>query len=195
MASERDPWQRALFAATQHELDAEDLVVLDEFGSNRTLTRRYGRARRGERVIEDAPQTRGCNTSTIAALTPQGMGAALVVAGSVNRVTFEHYLEHVLGPTLRAGHIVLLDNARIHHGGRVADLLAARGCQVRYLPAYSPDYSPIELAFAKVKATLRSAKARTTEALEHAIGHALTQISRTEARAFFRHCGYPLWPE
>lgn len=182
-----------MFEALQSGCDADDLIVLDEFGSNVDLTRRYGRAPSGERVYEDVPRTRPRNTSTIAALTTQGIGPTLVVSGSVNRATFETYIDVVLGPSLREGQIVVLDNASAHHGGRIAELLAKRGCGVWYLPPYSPDFSPIELAFSKVKAYLRSAKARTREALEEAIAHALASVTVADARAFFAHCGYPLW--
>lgn len=176
-------------------MEAEHVVVLDEFGSNIDMTRRYGRAPRGERVVEQMPRNRARNTSTIASLTTQGMGPALVVSGSVNRATFETYIEQVLGPTLREGQIVVLDNATIHQGERVAQLLKERGCTLWYLPPYSPDFSPIELAFAKVKARLRRAKARTSAALEQAISLALSSISPSDARAFFTHCRFPLWPD
>lgn len=175
-------------------MDADALVVLDEVGSNLDLTRRFGRSTRGTRVEESIPRVTPRNTSTIASITTSGMGPALALSGSVTRLSFETYLEHVLGPTLRAGQVVMLDNARIHHGGRVEEIIAARGCRIWYLPPYSPDFSPIELAFAKVKAELRRLKARTTEDLENAIALALSSITRTDARAFFAHCGYPLWP-
>ena len=183
-----------VFAAVQSGFDADDLVVLDEFGSNTTFTRTYGRSARGQRVDEDVPQNRPRNTTTIAALTTQGIGPTLVFSGGLNRITFETYIEQVLGPSLRNGQIVVLDNASAHHGGRIAALIAERGCRVCYLPPYSPDFSPIELAFAKAKALLRKAKARTREALEQAIAQALAAISAADARAFFAHCGYPLWP-
>jgi transposase len=182
-----------LFQAVQAGFDADDVVVLDEFGSNTDFTRRYGRAPRGERVFEAIPGTTPRNTTTIAALSTHGIGPALVVRGSVNRATFEVYLEHILGPTLRQGQVIVLDNASAHHGGRVAELIAQRGCRVCYLPPYSPDFSPIELAFSKVKAQLRRLKARTREALEAAIAQALATITAAEARSFFAHCGYPLW--
>lgn len=182
-----------LFGAVQAGFDADDVVVLDEFGSNIDLTRRYGRAPLGERVYEDVPRTTPRNTTTIAALTTQGIGPALVFSGSLNRTTFETYIEQVLGPSLREGQVVILDNASAHHGGRVGQLIAAHGCRVCYLPPYSPDFSPIELAFSKVKACLRRLKARTREALEQAIAQALACITAADARAFFAHCGYPLW--
>lgn len=182
-----------LFEAVQSGFDADDVVVLDEFGSNTNLTRQYGRAVQGERVYEDVPYNRPCNTTTIAALTTKGIGPALMFSGSLNRTTFETYIEHLLGPSLGEGQIVILDNASAHHGGRIAELLTERGCRVCYLPPYSPDFSPIELAFSKVKAYLRKVKARTREALEEAIAQALVLITAADARAFFAHCGYPLW--
>lgn len=192
-ARERDRFERALFQALQAGFDADDVIVLDEFGSNIDLTRHYGRAPSSERVYEDVPSTRPRNTTTIAALTTQGIGPTLVFSGSLNRTTFETYIEHVLGPSLRQGQVVVLDNASAHHGGRIAELVAQRGCRVCYLPPYSPDFSPIELAFSKVKAQLRRLKARTREALEGAIGQAISTITAADARAFFAHCGYPLW--
>lgn len=174
--------------------DADEVVVLDEFGSNTDLTRRYARASKGERVCEAVPRNTPCNTTTIAALTTQGMGPALMLNGSLTRAAFEVYIEQILGPTLRPGQVVVLDNATAHHGGRIAELLAARGCSVCYLPPYSPDFSPIELAFAKVKGYLRRLKARVRDELELAINQALATITRADARAFFAHCGYPQWP-
>ena len=157
------------------------------------MTRCHGRAPRGERVYEDVPRTTPRNTTTIAALTTRGIGPALVVSGSINRAAFEVSIDHVLGPTLREGQVVVLDTATAHHGGCVAELLAQRGCRVCYLPPYSPDFSPIELAFSKVKTYLRRLKARSREALEQAIAQALATITAADARAFFAHCGYPLW--
>lgn len=188
-------WQRLRFAAEQSGVDADDVVVLDEFGSNLDMTRGYGRAPRGERVVEQTPRNTPPHSSTIASLTTRGMGPALVLEGSVTRAAFEVYVDQVLGPTLRAGQLVLMDNASCHHGGRIAELLKARGCRIWYLPAYSPDYSPIELAFAKLKAALRRSKARTQDALHEAIAQALSSISVTDARAFFAHCHFRLWPD
>lgn len=178
----------------QAGLDADDVVVLDEFGANTDMTRRYARTPAGQRVYEAVPRTTPRNTTTIAALTTQGVGPALVLSGSVSRASFEVYIEQILGPTLRAGQVVVLDNAAAHHGGRIAQLIARRGCRLCYLPPYSPDFSPIELAFSKVKAHLRRVKARSREALEGGIAQALAIITVADARAFFAHCGYPLWP-
>ncbi|MBC8077879.1 MAG: transposase [Chloroflexales bacterium] len=195
IASERDAWTRAFFAVAQTEIVAEDVVVLDEFGSNVDMTPRYARAPAGERAVASVPRTTPTNTTTIASLTTKGMGPALSVSGGVDRLTFEAYLEQVLGPSLRAGQIVILDNLSAHKGGRIEQLVAARGCRLLYLPTYSPDFSPIELAFAKVKPMLRRIGARTRELLHIAIGQALEAISADDAAAFFRHCGYRFPPD
>lgn len=183
-----------MFEVVRTGLDADEVVVIDEFGANIDLTRYYGRAQAGKRVYEAAPRNTPPNTTTIAALTNQGVGASLVFEGSLNRATFEAYIEQVLGPTLREGQVILLDNASAHHGGRIEELIAARGCRLVYLPPYSPDFSPIELAISKTKGNLRRLKARSREALEEAIGLALASITRADARAFFAHCGFPQWP-
>jgi len=194
IASERDPWRRAVFALEQADLDAHQLVVIDEVGSNLDLTPTHAWAPRGERAVAQAPRNTPCNTTTIASLTHHGMGPALMVKGGVDRLTFESYLEQVLAPTLHEGQIVLVDNLSAHTSVRAQAIVAACGCQLRYLPPYSPDYSPIELAFAQIKAELRRAAARTADKLEQAIASALQHISADDARAFFLHCGYRFPP-
>ncbi len=179
----------------QQDVDATAIVVIDEFGSNLDLTRRYARAPRGERVVASIPRNTPPNTTTISSLTTAGMGPSMMIEGGVTGAVFEAYIEQVLRPTLRPGQIVLLDNLSAHKSPRLRALLAARDCRVWYLPAYSPDFSPIELAFAKIKAELRCAGARTREALEDAVAHALTHISPEEACAFFTHCGFRLRPD
>ena len=119
-----------------------------------------------------------------------GMGPAFMISGATDAHVFEGYLEHMLAPSLRPGQIVMLDNLRAHKGPRVRELIAARGCHLWYLPPYSPDLSPIEYAFAKLKAWLRKVAARTHEALECAIADALDAITPDDAHAFFQHCGY-----
>jgi transposase len=194
IASERDPWQRALFAVVAADLDASDLVIVDEVGSNLNLTPTHAWAPVGERAVAAVPRNTPLNTTTIASLTHQGIGPAMIVSGGVDRLTFTTYLEEVLAPTLRPGQVVLLDNLSAHISRQAQAIVAARGCSLVYLPPYSPDYSPIELAFAKIKAALRRAAARTREDLEAAIASALTQITSADARAFFEHCGYRFLP-
>jgi transposase len=195
IASERDPWNRARFAVEQYDVDPADVVVIDEFGSNLDMTPRYARAPRGERAVASVPRTTPPNMTTISSLTTSGTGPSMMIEGGVSTAVFEAYIEHMLGPTLRAGQIVLLDNLSAHKSQRLRRLLAARGCQLWFLPTYSPDYSPIELAFAKIKAELRRVGARTREELEGAVARALTHISSAEARAFFTHCGFRHRPD
>jgi transposase len=195
IATERDPWARAAFALQQTTLDATQLVVLDEFGSNVDLHPTHAWAPLGERAISAVPRNTPVNTTTIAAITHQGMGPALMVEGGVDQLTFIAYLEQVLAPTLQPGQVVLADNLSAHKSERAQAIVAGCGCTLVYLPAYSPDYSPIELAFAQIKADLRRAAARSRETLEHAIALALAQITAADARAFFQHCGYRFPPE
>jgi transposase len=190
IAAERDPWARAAFALQQTTLDATQLVVLDEFGSNLDMQRTHAWAPMGERAVSAVPRNTPVNTTTIAAITHHGMGPAVMVAGGVDHLTVIAYLEQVLAPTLRPGQVVLADNLSAYKNDQAQAIIAGCGCTLRYLPAYSPDYSPIELAFAQIKADLRGAAARTREALEAAVATALAQITAADAQAFFRHCGY-----
>ena len=135
----------------------------------------------------------GKNITLISSLGKErGMGASLVVEGSTNAMVFETYLQEVLLPTLKKGQLVVMDDLSAHKGQRVRDLIEARGCQLIYLPPYSPDFSPIEEAFSKLKMLLRKAKARTRVALLEAIGRALPAITPQDAAGYFGHCGYPL---
>ncbi len=126
----------------------------------------------------------------MAALSLQGMGASLILDGAANGAAFEIYVEQVLAPNLTAGQIVVMDNLSIHQAVKVRSAIAARGCQLLFLPSYSPDLSPIEQAFSKVKAALRRASARTREALEEAICRALPLITAQDAQGWFAHWGY-----
>ena len=189
-ASERDPWARAAFQLQIAETNAHDLVVVDEFGCNLDLTRRYARAPIGERACGSIPRNTPANQTIIASLSTGGIGPSMQLSAGTDSAAFASYIEHVLGPTLRAGQIVLVDKESAHTAPRIAELLAKRGCRLWFVPAYSPDLSPIELAIAKIKSVLRSIGARTAEALSQAVAQALSQITQAEATAFFRHCGY-----
>jgi transposase len=195
IATERDPWERALFALQQANLDASDVVVLDEFGSNLDMHSSHAWAPIGQRAIAAVPRNTPITTTTIAAMTAEGMGPALVLTGAVDQVSFASYLEQVLAATLRPGQVVLVDNLSAHKSARAQEIIAGCGCSLKYLPPYSPDYSPIELAFAKIKSELRGAAARTREGLEAAIALALAHITAADAQAFFLHCGYRFLPD
>jgi len=125
-------------------------------------------------------------------MTHEGMGPSMAVVGSTKKAVFEAYVEEVLRPSLRAGQVVILDNLGAHKGERVRQLVEARGCELVFLPPYSPDFSPIEEAFSKIKSLLRKAKARERDALVEAIGRALSAITARDARGYFGHCGYPI---
>ena len=130
--------------------------------------------------------------SLLASVSLTGMGAAMVLDGATNREAFDAYVAQSLLPTLRPGQIVILDNLAVHTSPRARALIEAAGCELRFLPAYSPDLNPIELAFAKVKQQLRRAGERTFAGVVAATGPALDAVTPTDARGFFAHCGYSL---
>jgi transposase len=155
-----------------------------------SMTRLRARAPRGERAYAPVPRNRGKNTTLLASMGVGGMGPCLTVEGATTKVVFESYLERVLAPSLSPGQVVVMDNLGAHRGDRVRELIEERGCSLLYLPPYSPDFSPIEEAFSKVKALLKKAAARTREALVEAIGMALSAVRPEDAIGFFGHCGY-----
>jgi len=165
---------------------------VDESGASVRLTRRYARAPRGERAVGHIPRNHGTTTSRVAALAPAGLQAPLRRLGAFTADTFATSVEQVLCPVLRPGQVVVLDHLSIHKSVRVRTAIASAGCDLRFLPPYSPDFAPIELAFAKVKAALRKAGGRAQEALDAAVDHALTTITPHDAAGYFRHCGYSL---
>jgi transposase len=189
-ASERDEAQRQAFREQLGTRAAADFVIVDESGTNLNLTPLYARAPRGERAYGQVPRNTPKNTTLIASLTLAGMGPAMTLEGATDTAAFVAYLEQVLAPALRPGQIVVLDNLSAHKSERVRRLIEGRGAELWYLPAYSPDLSPIEQAFSKLKTLLRRAQARTREALEQAIAAALDQITAADAAGWFTHCGY-----
>lgn len=166
------------------------LIFIDEMGTNLGMTRLYGRAAPGQRVVETTPGHSGANYTTIAALGWYGVQAPWVMAGALDAWAFENYIEQILAPTLRRGDIVVLDNLSAHKSSRVQHIIAACGARLQYLPPYSSDFNPIEQCWSKVKTALRAAKARTWEALVEALGSALRSVNRHDAWAWFAHCGY-----
>ncbi|MBA3792036.1 MAG: transposase [Rubrobacter sp.] len=132
-------------------------MFVDECGMHTSMTRLRARAPRGERAYGKVPRNRGKNTTLIASMTHEGMGPSMAVVGSTTKAVFEVYVEEVLAPSLLPGQVVVLDNLGAHKSERVRELVEARGCELLFLPAYSPDFSPIEEAFSKIKALLRKA--------------------------------------
>lgn len=163
---------------------------MDESGSHTSLTPLYGWAPKAERVCASVPKNRGENTTILGALSWSGVQAAMTLEGAADTLAFEAFVEWVLCPTLQPGQIVVLDNLSIHKSGRARQLIAKCGCQLWFLPTYSPDFNPIEQAWSKLKAYLRRVGARTKDALQEAIAHGLPLISHCDARAWFKHCGY-----
>jgi transposase len=172
-------------------IEPERFVFVDECSTNTSLAPLYGWSPRGERAHQKAPRNWGKNITLISSIGKEGgMGASLVVEGSTNGMVFERYLEDVLLPTLKRGQVVVMDNLSSHKRERVRDLIEAKGCQLIYLPPYSPDFNPIEQAFSKIKSYLRAACARTQQTLMEIIGQALRTITASDAEGYFEHCGY-----
>ncbi|RZK14414.1 MAG: IS630 family transposase [Hymenobacter sp.] len=181
---------RQHFLEALAEEDVTRFVFVDETSTNLTYCRRYGRAPAGERVNQAVPLHNGPNITLIAALRPNGFGALLSVDGAVNGDVFATYLAQVLGPSLCPGDVVVCDNLAAHKVEGLADILAGYGARLLYLPPYSPDFNPIELAFSKLKTWLRTAQTRTRDLLEGAISTAAEWISDSDAKNWFGHCGY-----
>ena len=154
------------------------------------MTPTHARAPRGERAHGRAPAQRGTNLTLVAALSLDGIGAAMTLPGALDRDACEVYVREVLAPRLRPGQLVIWDNVRPHQGETVRHLIEARGCRLLFRPPYSPAFSPIEEAFSKLKTFLRRAEARTRDTLEAAITAALATITAADAQGWFAHCGY-----
>jgi len=191
-ASERNNYKRCWFRRRARALPHRRFLFVDESAVNTAMTRRYGRAPRGERVCDSAPRNYGTHTSVIGALGLRGLVATLTVEGAVDALCFDAYVEQVLGPRLRRGDVVVLDNLTAHRASRIEEVAAERGAQVLWLPPYSPDYSPIEQCWSKIKAYLRGAKARTSGELNKALAQAIKLVTRADIRGWFKHCGYSL---
>ncbi len=190
-ASERDEFLRAAWRSlVTEEIQADRLVFVDEMGANISLAPLYAWSKRGERASGSVPRNWGKNVTLLTSMSLEGMGECLAVEGSTTTAVFEAYLKRVLVPSLRAGQVVLMDNLSAHKGSRVRELIESRGCELIYLPPYSPDFNPIEEAFAKLKALLRKAGARSREVLIEAMGRALEALTARDARNFFEHRGY-----
>ena len=183
---------RAAWRATvAEEIDPERLVFVDECGTHASMAPIYGYAPRGQRLRLRVPRKRGKNTTLLSSISLEGMGPSLAVEGATTAQVFETYVKKVLAPSLEEGQVVVMDNLGAHRPRRVRELIEARGCELLYLPSYSPDYNPIEEAFAKIKNLLRKAAARSKEALVEAIAAALfSAITAEDVRGFFEHAGY-----
>lgn len=176
------------------QIDPERVVFIDETWAKTNMTRTHGYAPKGKRLIDVAPHGHWHTTTFIGALRADGMVAPLVVDGAINGQLFRAYVEQVLIPELRPGDVVVLDNLGSHKVAGVQRAIERAGCQLLFLPPYSPDLNPIENAFSKLKRLLRRAAERTVEGLWSAIGRLLDDFQPTECRNYLRHCGYAATP-
>ena len=189
-ASERNEAKRVMWHRIVRNIAAGRLRFVDESGANITLARRYGWAPRNERCLGAVPRNYGHNLTLIASLSLEGIEAPMLLEGAVDTAAFTRYVEAVLLPTLRPGELVIWDNLSVHKHAPLRAMIEHAGCRLLRLPSYSPDFSPIELAFSQVKAYLRRVGARTQEALEAAIAEAIDQVTAADAKGYYRHCGY-----
>jgi transposase len=171
-------------------MELEKLVFIDESGAKTNMTRLYGRAKAGTRAADTAPSGRWGTTTMISSMRLDGSTACMVVDGATNKEVFQAYVQHILLPTLKAGDVVVLDNLSAHKNKAIRDLMESVGAELWYLPPYSPDLNPIEKMWSKIKAILRTLKARTEESLLNAIAKALEMITASDARGWFESCGY-----
>jgi len=189
-AAERNNYKRGWFRRRARALRQRRFIFVDETAVNTAMTRRYGRAPRGERAHDSAPRNYGTHTSVIGAMGLRGLVATLTVEGAVDAEVFNAYAERVLGPRLGRGDVVVLDNLTAHRASRIREVAEARGAQVLWLAPYSPDFNPIEQCWSKIKTFLRGAKARTADALDEALAQAIGLITKSDIRGWFKHCGY-----
>jgi transposase len=179
-----------MWRAVQPYIDPDRLVFLDETGVNTKMARLYGWAPVGERCWDSVPYGHWKTMTFIAGLRLSGLTAPWVLDGPMNGDAFRVYIEKVLGPTLRPGDIVVLDNLPAHKVAGIRQAVTARGAQIFYLPPYSPDMNPIEMAFSKLKALMRHEPARTIDALITRIGNLLDSFATDECQNFFNAAGY-----
>jgi transposase len=185
VAADRRRWQE-----TQALHDMRAYVFLDECGVTTDLLRRYGRSPRGTRLHDHTPCSHWQTHTVVVGLRLEGLTAPAVFDGPIDTPTFRAYIEQVLVPTLRAGDVVVLDNLAVHKQPEVRAAIEAAGARVRFLPPYSPDFNPIEQAFAKLKAFLRAARPRNFDQVCDLIAAALTLFTSEECANYVRHSGY-----
>ena len=174
----------------QPDLDPDRLVFLDETAATTTMARRYGRSRRGQRCRLAVPLGHRRTTTVTAALRSTGLLATTLFEGATNGDRFRDYVADTLVPALKPGDTVVLDNLRVHKVAGVREAVESAGARLLFLPPYSPDFNPIEQAFSKLKALLRTACARTVTDLHHAIRHAFDRFTPQECRNYIAAAGY-----
>jgi transposase len=192
IATERDEQARHAWRAQMADVDPRDLIFLDETSTPITLTPLRARAPRGQRAVGRVPRGKRPHIAWLATLTPTGIGESLVVNSPVDGQVFDLFVARVLAPSLRPGQIVVWDQLNVHKSARARAHIEAAGCRVVFLPSYSPDFNPIEQAFAKSKQALRRLGARSWEGVVAAVSQTVDTITPADARAFFAEAGFPL---
>jgi transposase len=187
---EREEFQRDMV-----NLPVEELIVVDEAGVNIGMARTYGRSSIGIRAEGDKPRNTGKNISLVGALGLSGITTIMMLEGAVDGEAFEAFIEKMLVPTLHSGNIVLMDNVNIHKGEAVEEAIRSAGAKLQYLPRYSPDLSPIENCWSKLKELLRGIAARTVDNLEKGVKEAIDQVTKKDVKGWFKHCGYCIQSE
>ena len=184
----REEWQKF-----QTNVNARHLIFLNESGLKTNMTRRYGRARGGQRCLDSAPCGHWETVTILSSMRLDGSTESLVSKGAVDRKMFDAYIKEVLGPTLCLGDIVVMDNLSAHKSQTAYGNIRAREAEVLFLPAYSPNFNPIEKMWSKIKQLLRDIKARTEDELLTATGTALATLTPSDAQGCFKSCGYTIY--
>jgi transposase len=182
--------RRAEWRESQAKINPSKVVFIDETWAKTNMTRRYGRSPLGTRLNEKTPCGRWQTTTFLGALRAEGFVAPLTVEGAINGSLFRAWVEQHLAPTLAPGDLVVMDNLSSHKVTGVREAIEAVGAELRYLPPYSPDLNPIELAFSKLKKLLRDGAERTVDSLSKLCGQVLDTFTEHECRNYFKHCGY-----
>jgi transposase len=197
-ATERDQaaalLAREAFRNRMRNVPIERLHFVDETGINLAMARRYARAFRGIRAHGSVPKNWGDNVSVVGSIAVDGRMTTMSIIGSVDADAFVIYVKQILVPSLRVGDVVVMDNLSAHKDQRIRSAIEACGAELEFLPPYSPDFSPIEPCWSKIKTALRAAAARTIDALDNALTAALASVSSSDARGWFLHCGYESKP-
>jgi len=176
----------------QSEMDASRLVFIDESAAKTNMTRLWGRSVRGSRAYASAPCGRWETTTMIGSVRLDGTVACMTIEGSTNTEVFRAYVEEILLPTLRKGDVVVMDNLSAHKNEQTLKLIRSVGAEPLFLPAYSPDFNPIEMMWSKIKSLLRTFEPRDPTALFSAVGRAIKRVTANDAAGWFTHCGYVL---
>lgn len=187
--TERVQKLRHEFRSWVDTVDIKNLVFIDETGVNLAMTRYYGRGINGKRVYDERPGNKSKNMTVIGAMSDEGLIATMTFPGSLNTASFLVFVEQILLPQLWTGAIVVMDNLPVHYANAAKVMIESVGAKIKFLPPYSPDLSPIELCWSKLKEILRSAKARTFDGLDEVITIAVNAITDDNALSWFEHCG------